>query len=301
MILIDHRGWVPANLPNKTQSTLDEMRWVKSSWLGGGGIAVSRSYVAIQYYTGFEAYPGCGVIAGPYEDGTWTEVFGEPSGSTGIGIQYGWDSQLGAMMGNIEFNAGFAQMPEVLKVTPDACTIDAAKLMLTGGTYTSSHETHTIDPNTGADTVTFTTDIGATNFVLCRLTRAGVIEVLANGAVLSGSESGSVIIDATAMVQAMHADRSSSDGVGYAIVPFPSSAIGEIEAQMAAQAGVLPDVGPINSNVYGPMCSMLSWEFDTRNWQQPSAGELRVKIGWPAVRDKGNVVQPRWGVQGLPA
>ncbi len=310
MILIDHRGWVPANLPNKTEATLDKMRWVKSGFSGAGGnvtqLTTARSARWVYDADFFELGEPCYQVAAGYSQvfETYTESFSpDPTGP--MFMHSGFALAELAAEGSLYIGASVFGSPTAFKCMSDGCTIEAATATVISPSAYFSYFVKTTTTVDGDGTLSSTYEYPTTDprlsHTILAVMRDGTTQSLGSFPAQSHTTEISEVVSLTGVVQEMWARKRDGSTLGYATVMSMGASAGDANAlvrSLRQPANVAMYNVPGQSCPYSYRPYSEEW---TLQWGNPSITDLRIKIGWPSTRDKGNVVQPRWPVQAVPA
>lgn len=300
MKLIEHRAFVPANLPNKTRAAIDALSWVKSGWGGTSAHAKISTNLSKPYDWEYDLTTGCmlGYSAFPPVYTDPVEPFVLPYNA------FDWEWTYNGLsneppLGNaglaVRSSASFG-FPDVLQRLPDGCTIEAAVCEVMISNLTRKH---TILPYPGTGEMTIDESVEGVSALWLEFYRDGTYGTI--GAFGAGGGNKWDVVDCTAVIQHIYNARHSVEVIGFGTICLPTD-IGDGlggQALLEAVLGEPPDFfyPPLGDPPVSQSCfaAMTKRESDEIHWGGVSLGQLRIKVGYPAG-DSLDVVTPRWPV-----
>ena len=299
--MVDNRGQVPHSILQKTKDTIDSMDWVLT---GMGGAVGSNFQIGRYAYDTYFIPPANDNI--PWDGCTATEPVATESGSGDgfsgnvVSIVKGNSLGPGGRAVECAANVSFSMLntfghPPIIANAPDGCTIVEAKMELSTSGLTRHHIKNIFEfTDCGGNVVkpgsyvneTTLVDIG---YSFVGLTSKSTFEVLGT---IPGAINGTQVVDCTAIMQIMYAERNSGKyPYGFGVIFLPPGSEGDVEAlvpDMPSYFTVTGECLPCGSRT-----SFAEFESVTIEWGGVSIGRIAINIDYNG-KDKLDIIQPRF-------
>lgn len=287
MKLLDHRGFIPQSLLDKTDAAQTALKWVRTGFggsTGGFGFGHSRIQDIVWGENG-----ECGSVS--LGDILHDEGYPQPTTPFDKNTIAGGFQEIDEKMSaSIHIDGTSVGSPEAIRSLPDGCTINAAELEITTTSlvYDSWQKTWSEGPNGSIiETSTSTTSVESVGFTLLRQLPGGGVETLTN--MPSGNTvNGVTVVNATEAMRAIYTDRNSQS---YSYVVFPGTLEGlDLMAMINNLLAPLPTVGILHGG-----CRITSASGHSTQWGGCTLGRINLSVTYPdhTTRD---IVVPRWPV-----
>lgn len=227
--MVDNRGQVPASLLNKTEATLEQMKWVQTWMLSGMGEWRYDFYIG-QVWDWLLDENGC-TIAPPRAHPVTKNYDYAPGNSVYVGADAG-GAPFGYAVneGMMHFGADSRWLlPAFSANAPDGVEIVQAFAVVNASGITRSHW------RTGMDEPDTTVTDAAYQFI--GFTSPDSFETL--GPTIPGAAEGERVVDVTEVMQIMHANRANGKYIGFGVVLFPDDV-----TPIGGEDGLLPKDPP---------------------------------------------------------